>query len=122
MKSLKKEIPRFIIVGLSAVFTDFISYIALLYFLQHDYAKTISFILGSIVAFNLNKYWTFKRYLNNKYEIIKFIMLYTTTLYLNISTNRLSIELTDMILLSFVVATGISTMVNFIGQKFWVFK
>jgi putative flippase GtrA len=122
MKSLKKEIPRFIIAGLSAVFTDFISYIALLYFLQHDYAKTISFILGSIVAFNFNKYWTFKRYLNNKYEIIKFIMLYTTTLYLNISTNRLSLELTDMILLSFVVATGISTMVNFIGQKFWVFK
>ncbi len=122
MKSLKKEIPKFIIVGLSAVFTDFISYIALLYFLQHDYAKTISFILGSIVAFNLNKYWTFKRYLNNKYEIIKFIMLYTTTLYLNISTNRLSLELTDMILLSFVVATGVSTIVNFIGQKFWVFK
>ena len=122
MKSLKKEIPRFIIAGISAVFTDLISYIALLNFLQHDYAKTISFILGSVVAFNVNKYWTFERYLNSKYEIIKFIMLYATTLCLNIFTNRLSLELTDMILLSFFVATAISTMINFTGQKFWVFK
>ena len=122
MNILMKQIQRFIFAGLSAVFTDLIGYITLLNFLNHDFAKTISFILGSIVAFIINKYWTFERHLRSLNEIIKFILLYGTTLGLNIFTNRFSLDLTDMIFLSFLIATGLSTVVNFIGQKFWVFR
>ena len=44
------------------------------------------------------------------------------TLTINIFTNSFILNITDLVLLSFVIATGVSTILNFIGQKWWVFK
>ena len=38
------------------------------------------------------------------------------------TTNSFILSITDLVLLSFVIATGVSTILNFIGQKWWVFK
>lgn len=122
MNKIKKEIKRFLIAGFSAVGTDLISYYILLIFLSHTISKTFSFILGTIVAFIINKYWTFEKYEKNSSEIIKFIILYSTTLGANVLTNKIMLNLTKMVFLSFLVATGVSTILNFIGQKWWVFK
>ena len=122
MNKLKKELKRFLIAGLSAVGTDFISYFAMLNFLQPDIAKTLSFILGTIVAFLINKYWTFERYEKSYKQIFQFIVLYSATLFTNVMANRLVIDFTELVFLAFLIATGISTILNFIGQKWWVFK
>ena len=121
MSKLKKQLIRFLFAGFSAVLVDLVSYYILLNFFNFNLAKTISFIFGSIVAFTVNKYWTFEQYIKNLSEIIRFTSLYSLTLALNIIANRISLVLTDMLLLSFIIATTASTIVNFIGQKFWVF-
>ena len=59
MNKTKKELKRFLLAGLSAVATDLATYYILLNFIPHDLAKTISFLLGTILAFIINKYCTF---------------------------------------------------------------
>lgn len=122
MSKLKKEIKRFLVAGLSAVGIDLISYYTLLGFLQNDIAKTISFFLGTLVAYTINKYWTFEKYEKSYKEVFQFGALYSLTLFANVLTNHYVLDFTGIILLSFLCATGLSTVLNFLGQKFWVFK
>lgn len=122
MSKIKKELKRFLVAGLSAVGTDLISYYILLNFLPHDFAKAISFMLGTVVAFVINKYWTFEKHEKSYREILQFGLLYTVTLGANVMINNVVLEYTNIVFLAFLVATGVSTVLNFIGQKFWVFK
>ena len=122
MNKLKKELRRFLIAGLSAVGTDFITYYIMLNFLHFDIAKTLSFILGTVVAFVVNKYWTFERYEKSYKQIFQFIILYSTTLFVNVMVNRLVLDFAELLFLAFLIATGASTILNFAGQKWWVFK
>ena len=122
MSKLKKEMKRFLVAGLSAVSTDLITYYIMLNFLHHDIAKAISFLLGTIVAFIINKYWTFEKHEKNNSEIWKFALLYLSTLGANVLVNKLVLDYTNILILAFLIATGVSTVLNFLGQKFWVFK
>jgi putative flippase GtrA len=119
----QKQLLRFLVVGCSAVATDFVTYTLLLHLLAHAPAKTISFILGSIVAYLLNKYWTFAVPGKNHIEVAKFIILYTSTLGVNVAVNAAVLILfPHAVPFAFLCATGTSTILNFIGQKWWVFK
>ncbi len=122
MSKTKKELKRFFVAGISAVTTDLVAYYFLLNFVSYDKAKAISFFLGTIVAFIINKYWTFEKYEKSYKELIMFGALYATTLGVNVITNKIILENTKIVFLSFLIATGISTVLNFIGQKWWVFK
>lgn len=124
MNKLKKELKRFLIAGLIVIGTDFVTYYIMLNFLylDIDIAKTLSFILGTVVAFVINKYWTFERYEKSYKQIFQFIILYSTTLFVNVIVNRLVLDFAELLFLAFLIATGASTIINFVGQKWWVFK
>jgi len=122
MSKAKKEIKRFFVAGISATTIDLIAYYFLLSFVSYDKAKAVSFFLGTIVAFVINKYWTFEKHNKSYKELIMFGVLYATTLGANVITNKIILENTKIVFLSFLIATGISTVLNFIGQKWWVFK
>ena len=122
MSKIKKELKRFLVAGISAVGTDLVTYYILLNFLSHDVAKAISFLLGTVVAFIINKYWTFEKYEKSYKEVFQFGMLYSISLVVNVAANKMILEYTSLILLAFLVATGISMTLNFLGQKFLVFK
>ncbi|TRX13402.1 GtrA family protein [Flavobacterium gawalongense] len=122
MSKTQKELKRFLVAGLSAVSTDFGIYYILLNFFSTGVSKAISFLLGTIVAYVINKYWTFEKHEKSYKEIIRFGILYSLTLGVNVITNKIVLENVNIIFLAFFVATGVSTVLNFIGQKFWVFK
>ena len=84
---MKRELVFFLISGCSAVLTDLISYFLLVNSLGHDYAKALSFVLGSFVAFILNKYLTFQKKESSITEVIKFSILYALTLGANVTVN-----------------------------------
>ena len=120
---LKRQLIRFIVVGCTAVIVDFLGYMLLLNIFEHAPAKTLSFIAGTIVAYIFNKYWTFQKGDTGHADLIKFIFLYSVTLGANVLINQISILLLPQyLLLAFLFATGTSTVLNFIGQKWWVFK
>lgn len=122
MNQIKRELNRFLFAGLSAVFSDLLIYYILLNFLNSDAAKGISFLVGTVVAFILNKYWTFEKPKKSFKELVQFALLYSSTLGLNVITNKIMLSYTSIVFLSFFTATGVSTVLNFIGQKYWVFK
>ena len=119
----KKELGRFLIGGSSAVITDYLVYTLLLKFLvMVSAAKLIAFVSGSIVGFIINKFWTFESKGLLRYEIIKYAILYAITAYLNVFVNNLALNYFLPTWLAFLFATGASTIANFLGQKFFVFR
>jgi putative flippase GtrA len=122
MSKIQKELKRFLVAGLSAVGTDLGMYYILLNFFSTGVSKAISFLLGTIISFIINKYWTFGMNEKSVKEIVKFGILYSCTLGVNVITNKTIIDNTGLVSLAFLVATGVSTVLNFIGQKFLVFN
>lgn len=123
INQLKKEFLRFTIAGICAVVTDLIVYFILLKILPPNFAKGISFLLGTIIAYFINKFWTFEKMEKSIKEIIRFGVLYLSTLIVNVGVNEITLNLSnDKFIIAFLVATGFSAILNFVGQKWWVFK
>ncbi|WP_404452347.1 GtrA family protein [Virgibacillus necropolis] len=121
--NVHKQIKRFLVTGISAVAIDTLVYFLLVQFYFASLSKVISFICGTFVAYLLNKFWTFEKKSYSLNEVFKFIILYTSTLGVNVSINALClIHISSAKPIAFVIATGASTVLNFVGQKWWVFK
>lgn len=119
----KKEIGRFLIGGGSAVAIDYIFYrLLMLLGWGRAAAKAVSFICGSIVGFIINKYWTFESSRFSKKEVLCYIFLYACTALINAGVNSVVMSIFHFEIFSFLCATGISTILNFFGQKFFVFN
>jgi len=123
----RKQIVRFLFAGCGAVGTDTVVYFLLVHkfldYFGHDQAKFISFLSGSCVAFVINKFWTFESKEKSIFEVVAFLVLYVTTLGLNVSVNHVVLQVSNhMAILAFLIATGCSTVANFLGQKYWVFR
>jgi gtrA family protein len=118
-----KEVLRFLVGGGTAVVVDFCIYRLLLLFSWNmDIAKMISFICGAGVGFIINKFWTFERKQFVIKEVLKYVALYTCTGVINAIVNRCTLSIINIQLIGFLVATGVSTVLNFLGQKYVVFE
>ena len=127
-KLFQIEIFRFLIVGLTIVFVDLIFY-SLLIFYDFDtfLAKGLSFLVGTIFAYFANQKITFKATLNsNSSRYLFFSILYLSTLFINVSINESVLDITDRQIysyaLAFICATFVSSSINFVGMKFFVFN
>ena len=131
---LKRELAIFLLIGLLTVAIDFGIYRGLIYSKElglngFNLAKGIGFIGGTIFAYFANRFWTFNQQTTSKGSVTRFVLVYLLGLAANIAVNYLSIHwLTplelmpeNILLLAFLLATGISAALNFIGMKFFVF-
>ena len=119
----KQEILKFLVGGGTAVIVDFFTYkIFMILGLERTVAKTLSFICGSIVGFIINKYWTFKSPKFQIKEILKYTVLYILTAFINSQVNKYTLLLFGNEMFAFLCATGVSTILNFLGQKFLIFR
>ena len=117
-----KELLRFCVGGGSAVVTDLIVYLLLKGFVGVSTAKIISFVAGAIVGFVINKLWTFGSKKFVYYEPLKYCVLYLFSAIVNALVNKVVLNLFYIVILAWFVATGCSTVINFLGQKFFVFR
>lgn len=123
MKKIHTEIGRFLVVGCTAVLTDLLVYSVLIRFMPYPAAKALSFIAGSVISYLANKFWTFEQHKKDHTEIIRFIVLYLSTLVANVLVNNAALFVfPTLVWFAFLCATGTSTILNFIGQKWWVFQ
>jgi len=118
-----KEILKFLVGGGSAVLVDALVYVLLKNVLDVSVSKAISYITGAIVGFIINKLWTFRSVGFKLSEIIKYIVLYAFSALANAVVNKLVLLVfPKWTVFAFLCATGVSTIINFLGQKFIVFK
>lgn len=124
---LKKELSIFLVVGCLTVGIDFLTYNILIFFtgLTYEPAKALSFVSGTIFAYMANKIWTFG-HTQAKGRILPFGALYACSLGVNVGVNSAVIYLFGqeniVVQAAFLIATGCSTVLNFVGMKFFVFK
>ena len=121
---IKREETKFIIIGFLAVAIDFFAYNLLILSIESvDTSKMISFVMGAIFGFFLNKFWTFKKKPLRFFEIILYVGLYTLSGTLNTFSNYLFYSyVINLKLIAFLFSTSISTVINFLGQKYIVFN
>jgi putative flippase GtrA len=120
---MKKEINKYIIVGIGSVATDFLAYTFLSLIMAVSAAKMISYILGMVVGFIFNRAWTFQHTGKVHTHIVRYGILYAVSLGLNVYTNYTVLYFFPYAITGgFIIATTVSIVTNYIGQKYWVFK
>lgn len=125
---IKRELAIFLIVGSLTVLIDFITYRGLvqLDLAAVSWAKGASFIVGTIFAYLANRMWTFGHKSHMSGSAWRFAILYTATLGANVFLNALVLNIlgneASTIKLAFLLATGFSAVLNFMGMKWYVFR
>ena len=124
----KKEIITFLIIGTLTVLIDYFFY-NFFYFvlnLSISLSKGLSFVLGAIFSYYGNNTWTFSNNLIIGFNVLSFIVLYLTSLSINIYiNNQLLSNFPNQFMIyqfAFLFSTIISAMVNYFGMKYYVFN
>ena len=121
----RRQLRRFLVVGLLSVATDLCVYAVLsaTFELSVTWAKAISYLAGVVVGFALNKRWTFQSSRRTWTEPISYLLLYAVTLGVNVGCNGLVLSwLIDQKLIAFLFATGVTTVINFVGMRLVTFR
>lgn len=123
---IKRELSIFLVVGCLTVALDFMVYRGLTYFFLCDIglAKAIGFISGCIFAYFANRFWTFKQQSTRSGSLWRFALVYAVGLVANVLVNQgilLSWDSPATLYVAFLVATGVSATLNFMGMKWFVF-
>ncbi|WP_153098978.1 GtrA family protein [Paraburkholderia hayleyella] len=125
---IKRELGIFLVVGTLTVLVDFLSYRGLVHFgfFNVDFAKGIGFLTGTAFAYFANRLWTFGHKTHVPGTAWRFMLLYAATLAANVGVNaavlHLAVSFTFALQLAFLVATGVSAVLNFLGMKWFVFR
>jgi hypothetical protein len=120
---LEYQILVFLFIGGLATTIDFVIYNYLFTFFSINISKLISMLSSSLFSYFTNKIFTFNKGKNyNQKYLIKFYIIFLLNLLTNIFVNYYVYKLTSVKLLAFILATLFGMTVNFIGQKFFVFK
>ncbi len=119
----RREVLGFLVGGGSAVLIDFTTYHLMMYGgLERSASKAISYVLGAAVGFVINKFLAFDSRQFSSGEIVRYIILYALSALANTLTNSFVLLFCSWTLFAFLCATGVSTILNFLGQKFYVFR
>ncbi|MEN9826240.1 MAG: hypothetical protein RI953_1985 [Pseudomonadota bacterium] len=123
-KNLRNQMMKFVVTGFCGLFTDVSIYRLLVKTGIHvTPAKALGCLAGTVVVFFINRAWTFSARNGSAAQIFRFGLLYGTTIMLNTTLNTIGLKLLPHPWqLSFVFATGVTTVINFLGSKFVVFK
>lgn len=139
-------LTKFGIVGGLSFFFDLSIYYTLSQFLPTYVAKSVAIVLATIINYQLNKAWTWKQKGRNNQMLAKYVLLYALSGTMNVLSNEfflmvlpnaelvLNIDYPKQALdvpifavkidkfFAVIFATIMGMIVNFIGQKLWVFK
>jgi putative flippase GtrA len=126
--SVLLEIKKFLAVGMIAVCLDWGIYLTLTNFFGVGAvpSKGLSYVIGTIFAFIANGRLVFQSDLA-PLNFLKHLLLYTFSLLANTLLfasweSNFSFESTINLGTALLTSTFVSTVINFVGMRFWVFK
>jgi putative flippase GtrA len=127
IKAYKVHILQFVkfnLVGIMNTAVDFAVFTLLTFLgMQYLIAQVISYSCGIVNSYLWNKFWTFQQKKGfSSAEVLKFIIVNIVSLgvslfFLYIFRDKVGLH----VLVSKLIATLLAVIVNFAGNKFWVF-
>lgn len=132
-KFFSAESSRFIVVGVAnTVIGTSVMLIAYnLFGLGYWISSALNYIVGSIFSYFANKYFTFKSEKKSWKEIIRFVLNIVVCYgiaygiakpLINVLLGQLGLSVSMMDQISMILGMCIFIVINFCGQKFFVFK
>lgn len=135
---ITREIMMFSVVGSLTVLLDFTIYRGLVFtqLVDVDFAKALGFLAGTVFSYFANRYWTFGQSVESSSAgfaeqstnrgIFRFILLYASTCIINVLVNAIMLFVLSGAavdeFVAFLLATGVSAGLNFLGMKLFVFN
>jgi len=125
---IRKELSFFLIIGMTTVAIDFITYNCFLWtqVFSINFSKSVGFLFGTVFSYFSNKNFTFGHQSYKSGSLMRFILVYGISLIVNISINSYFIYIISNnfynFQVAFLIATLFSATTNFLGMKFFVFK
>ena len=115
---------KFAIVGFGNLFVSLVTYYLLVFFsINYQIANIGGFITGSLNGYIWNRIWVFKNSKRDMVSIIKFYLTYMSTWLLSALLLYIWVEkmgISDKI--APVINVFITTPINYLLNKYWVFK
>lgn len=122
-KLTSTSVFRFLLVGGASTTLDFVIYTVLGRWIPATPAKLISMLCSTLLAFFINKNWTFQ---NKEQGLLvslgKYYLAQAANIATNVTVNAVLLRLTDRRVLAFVGATGVAMCVNYLLQRLFVFR
>ena len=123
---LIKQLYRFSLVGVFGAGFNYGTFLVcyLVFGIGYMYSSFIGFVFAGVLAYRFSKGWVFiDSYKKKKYQFISFMSLMLVSLVsglivLNLSTENLLIDP----VFSQILSMGTTTVVNFVGSKYFVFQ
>ncbi len=128
---MRKQLAIFLIAGSLTALVDFCIYKLLCHFelVSLATAKSLGFLTGTLFAYAINRLWTFSQQAPSRGTPGRFVLLYVSTLAVNVAVNSLALSLlvnmpvaNQQMQVAFIIATATSATLNFLGMKFFVFR
>lgn len=118
------RVGRFIVIGLGSVAVDLLVYNGLSGSMPGFVAKGISFVAGMLPGFVGNKFWAFQSARKTVSEPLVYAGLYAVTLCVNVGVNAavLAVLGEPARLFAWFVATGTTTVLNYLGLRLIAFR
>lgn len=135
MKSAQRlrdsQLVRFILVGGVSAIVDLGTTVILKFVFgqSNEVAKAVGFVLGTLTAYFINRRWTFKATASTK-RFVTTMVTYLITFVVQTRLFHWSIPWFEKLdvnefwvtVFAFVLAQGVATIINFLIQKFLIFR
>lgn len=124
---ISKEFAIFLVVGSLTVLVDYLTYRGIVWtgLLETNLAKGGGFLTGTVFAYLANRLWTFGTREHAAGSAWRFAAMYALTLLINIYANELMLSVLSglpyPVQAAFVIASGLSATLNFLGMKHFIF-
>jgi putative flippase GtrA len=121
-----RQLHRFIVIGLSSTLLDALLYRLLLTGLPISIAKGSSYLIGMTFSIGCNYRWTFGLDGMDGSRVTRSVIVYLLSLAMNVAVNRAGLVALGGVghgaPVAFLLATGCSTLFNFVGLRSWAFR